>query len=88
VQQSNNIPAFVENDAKEKKGVSATNMPNPLAALPVEEYQSPLVRLFGTASSGGATSHWWLWLLLALIIAAAAWAYSRWKKSFEEEDER
>jgi hypothetical protein len=81
------MPALVENDAKENKRAIATNRPNPLAAPPVEDYESPLVRLFGSASPGGATSHWWLWLLLALLLAAAAYVYSRWRKYQREQEE-
>ena len=79
---------FVDNHAKEKKRGTATNVvANPLAAPPVEDYQSPLAKLFGAASPDGHKSHWWLWLLLALLIALAGWVYYRWKKSFEDERE-
>jgi len=78
---------FVDHNAKEKKWGTATNVvANPLAAPPVEDYQSPLVKLFGAASPDAPKSHWWLWLLLALLIALAAWVYYRWKKSFEDEE--
>ncbi len=85
---SSSTTDFVDNNAKEKKRGTATNVvANPLAAPPVEDYQSPLVKLFGAASPDGPKSHWWLWLLLLLLIALAAWVYYRWKKSFEDERE-
>jgi prepilin-type N-terminal cleavage/methylation domain-containing protein len=83
---SNETSDFVDNNAKEKKRGTATNVvANPLAAPPVEDYQPPLARLFGAAGSDGPKSHWWLWLLLALLMAAAAYVYSRWKKYNEQE---
>ena len=88
-QGSNGTTYFVDNNAKEKKRGTATNVvANPLAAPPVEDYQPPLARLFGAAGSDGAKSHWWLWLLLALLIIAAAYVYSRWKKYYESESDR
>ena len=86
-QASDGTTYFADNSAKEKKRGTATNVvANPLAAPPVEDYQSPLVKLFGAASPDAPKSHWWLWLLLALLIALAAWVYYRWKKSFEDEE--
>jgi hypothetical protein len=85
-QGSNETTYFVDNNAKEKKRGTATNVvANPLAAPPVEDYQVPLARLFGAAGSDGSHSHWWVWLLLALLLAAAAYVYSRWKKYYESE---
>jgi prepilin-type N-terminal cleavage/methylation domain-containing protein len=79
---------FVDNNAREKKRGTATNVvANPLAAPPVEDYQAPLARLFGAASPDGPKSHWWLWLLLVLLLIAAAYVYSRWKKYYEREEE-
>jgi prepilin-type N-terminal cleavage/methylation domain-containing protein/prepilin-type processing-associated H-X9-DG protein len=83
---SSQTSPFVENNAKEKRG-TATNLANPLAAPPVEDYELPLARLFGAAHSDGPHSHWLLWLLLALVILLAAYVYSRWKK-FIERDSR
>ena len=88
-QASDGTTYFADNNAKEKKRGTATNVvANPLAAPPVEDYQSPLAGLFGAASPDGAKSHWWLWLLLALLLAAVAYVYSRWKKYNESESDR
>jgi prepilin-type N-terminal cleavage/methylation domain-containing protein len=87
-QNSKPTTDFADNIAKEKQRGTATNVvANPLAAPPVEDYELPLARLFGAASSDGAKSHWWFWLLLALLIAAVAFVYARLKKSYEEERE-
>jgi hypothetical protein len=84
---SNGTSYVDEVSAKEKKRGTATNVvANPLAAPPVEDYQPPLARLFGAASTDGtAKSHWWLWFVLAMLIIAAGYVYSRWKKYNEQE---
>jgi len=87
-QNSRAASDFADSNAKEKQRGTATNVvANPLAAPPVEDYELPLARLFGAASSDGAKSHWWFWLLLALLLAAGAWMYWRVKKSYERDRE-
>ncbi len=79
--QGSNAPAFVEIDAKEKKGDAALSDVPPTAPAPAaDDYEPPLVWLQGAAKAGIANMGGWLWVLLLLLIAALAYWFSRRKK--------